>query len=103
MITCPECAGKGKRQVYVCGRGEREIKCLTCGESGQITEEHLHRITFGVRMRRERVDIRSMTMRSEAERLACSFREWNAIEHGEEPTSAAGRQALAIRKQELSQ
>jgi hypothetical protein len=100
QVTCPSCKGRKGGDALVCGpgvSGMRWMPCSTCKATGEVTPEHVARIEYGRLMRQDRFR-RRLTQREEASRLGCGLGEWSRIEHGDEPETEEGRQALAARR-----
>ena len=85
-MICPTCQGKQKLSAILCGSAGCQagsIPCSTCNGTGQITDEHLKRITKGNFMRLDRIN-RGLTLREEATRLGVTAIELSHREHPSE-------------------
>ncbi len=80
--ACPMCGGKGLRIVFACpGWTELKLPCRLCEQTGRISDEVLHRVEAGEKMRADRIS-RGINQREEAARLGISPQELSKKEQG---------------------
>ena len=95
MPKCPACNGAKKSMCFVDGRDAqgrawgdvREVACLTCKGSGEVSEDHLVRMEHGKAMRDERVR-HGITLMAAARARGISPAQLSSMERGDGPPEA---------------
>lgn len=91
MPKCPHCEYPGQRFPYAATKLRADgtsysdfgtAFCRTCSGSNQVSDQLAHDVTRAERLRRHRIDVLRISVRTRAAELALDPKALSAIEHG---------------------